>query len=482
MGDLVSQYIRLILGAGVVLVVLFLILMAKWYRRTASNEALVRTGKGGRKVVIDGGIFQIPILHRMQPISLETMKLPVSRVGKEAFITADSLRVDIEAEFYIRVEAKEENILMASRTLGNKSLNPQTLRDLEEGKLVGALRSVAATQTLQDLHEKRQEFADAVQKTCMEDLMSNGLTLESVAVTGLDQINVEFLDPENNTFDAVGLMRITEVTAEQKRARNEVEKTAQVSIKEKDVDAQKQQLTLEQSQALAEAEQRRRIASHAAEQEAETAKVRAEQERLVQEAEIERDRSVEEARILSELAVERASIEKQMEIERLEKQREIVEKDRVEATRDLEMAQAQKEMDVAIVNANAELEANKILAEAQRAKAEGETATIEAKNVAEPKMLSQEVALAMIKAAPDIVAQLMKPAEKIDSIRVLDFGGDSNSSNLGRVTSSIIGAGSAMPLLKEFLSMPGGGTDQIIEKAAEYVKNVTKNIADTKSQ
>jgi uncharacterized membrane protein YqiK len=371
---------------------------------------------------------------------------------------------------------------MASRTLGDRSLTPQALRDLEEGKLIGALRSVSATQTLQDLHEKRQEFADAVQQTCMEDLMSNGLTLESVSVTGLDQINVEFLDPENNTFDAVGLMRITEVTEEQRRARNEVERTTEVAIKEKDVDAEKQRLRLEQSQALAEAEQRRQIATHAAEQQAATAKVEAEQEQLVQEAEIERDRAVEQAKIQSQLAIERASIEKQMDIERMEKQREVVEKDRVEATRELEMAQAQKEMDVAIVNANAELEANKILAEAQRAKAEGETATIEAKNVAEAKVLSQEVALSMIAAAPDIVAQLMKPAEKIDSIRVLDFGGDSNSSNMGRVTSSIIGAGSAMPLLKEFLSMPGGGSDQIIEKAAAYVKNIASNIVDSESK
>ena len=465
-----------------VIFILFMITLAKWYRRTASNEALVRTGKGGRKVVIDGGIFQIPILHRIQPISLETMKLTVSRVGKEAFITADSLRVDIEAEFYIRVEAQEDNILMASRTLGDKSLSPETLKDLEEGKLIGALRSVSATQTLQDLHEKREEFADAVQETCMEDLMSNGLTLESVSVTNLDQIDVEHLDPENNTFDAVGLMRITEVTEEQRRERNEVERTTEVAIKEKDVDAQKQQLTLEQDQALAEAEQKRQIAVHAAEQQAETAKVEAEQERAVQEAEIERDRSVEEAKIQSELAVERASIERQMEIERLEKERERVETDRVEATKELEMAKAQMEMDVAILQANAELEANKVLAEAERAKAEGETASIEAKNVTEPKILSKEIMVELIQAAPQIVEQLMKPAEKIDSIRVLDFGGDSNSSNIGRITSSIIGAGSAMPLLKQFLSMPGADADQIVEKAAEYVKEITNSLGESNNQ
>lgn len=482
MGDLIAGNAFALAGVILVIFVLFAVTLAKWYRRTGSNEALVRTGKGGRKVVVDGGIFVIPILHKIQPISLETMKLTVQRVGKEAFITKDSLRVDIEAEFYIRVEAEEDNILMASRTLGDKSLDPTTLKELEEGKLIGALRSVSATQTLQDLHEKRQDFADAVQETCMEDLMSNGLTLESVAVTNLDQISVEFLDSENNTFDAVGLMKITEVTEEQKKERNAVEKDAEVAIKEKDVEAQKQQLTLEQEQSIAEAEQKREIATHAAEQQAETAKVEAEQERLVQEAEIERDRAVEEAKIQSELAVEKAGIEKQMEIERLEKEREKVETDRVEATRELEMAQTQKDMDVAVLEAEAELEANKVLAEAERAKAEGEQATFEAKNITESRILSHDIMLELIKAAPAIVEQLMKPAEKIDSIRVLDFGGDSSSSSLGRITSSIIGAGSAMPLLKQFLSMPGASSDDIIEKAAEYVKGITDDLAKPEDQ
>jgi len=482
MAEVLLKNVLTIAAVIFVIVILFLIILAKWYRRTAANEALVRTGKGGRKVVIDGGIFQIPILHKIQPISLETMKLKVERIGKEAFITSDSLRMDISAEFYIRVEAREEDILRASRTLGDKSLDPIILKELEEGKLIGALRSVAATQTLHNLHEKRQDFADAVQEACMEDLMSNGLTLESVSITNLDQIDVQHLDSENNTFDAVGLMKISEVTEEQKRERNEIEKKAEVAIKKKNVEAQKQQLELEQEQSLAEAEQKRMIATYAAEQEAETEKFKAEQEKIVQEAEVLRDQGVQEAKIRSELAVERANIEKQMEIELKDKAREEVETDRLQATRELEMAQAQKEMDVVLIEAKAKLEANKIMAEAEREKAQGDKALIEAKNAAEQKVLSQEVLLALIQAAPQLAETLMKPAEKIDSIRVLDFGGDSSSSNMGRITISIIGAGSAMPLLKEFLSVPGGNSDQILEKAAEYVKDVTSSLETPKDK
>ena len=38
-----------------------------------------------------------------------------------------------------------------------------------------------------------------------------------------------------------------------------------------------------------------------------------------------------------------------------------------------------------------------------------------------------------------------------------------------------------MPLLKQFLSMPGANSDEIIEKAAEYVKDITNNLGESES-
>src|SRR5688572_17340643 len=114
------------------------------YRKTSANEALVRTGMGGLKVVKDGGIPVFPIVHQVVPVSLETMKLEVERVDQDALITRDNLRVDVKAEFYIRVNPTDPDIQQAARSLGHKSVEPRSVADLVFEKLVSALRSVAA--------------------------------------------------------------------------------------------------------------------------------------------------------------------------------------------------------------------------------------------------------------------------------------------------------------------------------------------------
>src|SRR5439155_23058989 len=112
--------------------------------------------------IIDGGSFVVGFLHNIRMISLETMQLEVARKGEQALITKDKYRVDLEVVFHIRVERNEEQVMNAARSLGDKALSAASVKDLVEGKLVGALRSVAATRDLMELHQKRDEFADAV--------------------------------------------------------------------------------------------------------------------------------------------------------------------------------------------------------------------------------------------------------------------------------------------------------------------------------
>ena len=58
----------------------------------------------------------VPIIHKLVPVSLETMRLDVVRRGEEALITGDNLRVDIAAEFYIKVQPEMNDILNAARS------------------------------------------------------------------------------------------------------------------------------------------------------------------------------------------------------------------------------------------------------------------------------------------------------------------------------------------------------------------------------
>ena len=285
------------------------------YRIPKADIALVRTGGAKEKIRITGGLWVNTIIHEIKEISLNTMRIEVIREGPEALITYDFNRGDVEVVFYLKVEPEENDILRAAQALGDKSMTPETVRELIEPKLEGALRSVAAESDIQDLLQKRQEFADKVQGTCGEDLeIQNGLTLETVSIIRVDQTPVETLDAENR-FDAVGIREITEITAEQEREKERIVQEKEVAIVQIEVDARIQKLEAEQQQAWAESDQQKNIAIYAAEREAETLKFQFEMEQGVQEREYEMKQEVERARITQEQVIQEREIEMNRDIE-----------------------------------------------------------------------------------------------------------------------------------------------------------------------
>ena len=285
------------------------------YRIPKADIALVRTGGAREKIRITGGLWVNTIIHAIKEISLNTMRIEVIREGPEALITYDFNRGDVEVVFYLKVEPEETDILRAAQALGDKSMTPETVRELIEPKLEGALRSVAAESDIQDLLQKRQEFADKVQSACGEDLeIQNGLTLETVSIIRVDQTPVETLDAENR-FDAVGIREITEITAEQEREKERIVQEKEVAIVQIEVDARIQKLEAEQQQAWAESDQQKNIAIYAAEREAETIKFQFEMEQGVQEREYEMKQEVERARIRQEQVIQEREIEMNRDIE-----------------------------------------------------------------------------------------------------------------------------------------------------------------------
>ena len=169
--------------------------------------AFVRTGAGGRKVIMDGGAIIVPFVHELVRVSLETLKLRVTRQNEDALITQDKLRADIHAEFFVRVQPDRESILQASRSLGERMREESAVRALVEDKLVSALRTAAAMKTLEQLNSERDEFLTEVMKLVENDLLSNGLILETVTISRLDQTDEVYLK-ESNIFDAQGRQRL----------------------------------------------------------------------------------------------------------------------------------------------------------------------------------------------------------------------------------------------------------------------------------
>ena len=394
-----SNLVLMLTIAGTIVVALILLgtILARLYHRATKEVSFVRTGFGGEKVVKDGGSLVLPVLHEVIQINMNTLRLPVQRRENEALITRDRMRVDVAAEFYVRVAPTQEAIANAAQTLGAKTMAPESLKGLVEGKFVDALRSVAAKMTMQELHEQRSEFVQSVQSAVAEDLNKNGLELESVSLTGLDQTAREYFNPDN-AFDAEGLTKLTEEIEIRRQRRNEIEQETLVSIKRKNLEAAQQTLTIEREEEYARLEQQREIEIRRAAQAAEIARQRAEREQEAEQASIEAQRNVEVSRIESERAVEQQSIEKRQVIETREVERrkalELAEQERMiaisEKSKSESEAKAQADQARALaVKAQEDVETTRARAAAERAK---EIQIIQAREDAERQAVGVRVA------------------------------------------------------------------------------------------
>jgi uncharacterized membrane protein YqiK len=305
-----GQFGAFILGLIVVVIV---VAIAIWllhylYLRSSKERAFVRTGLGGQKVVLNGGAFVLPIVHDVLPVNMNTLRLEVSRGRDKGLITKDRMRVDVVAEFYVRVQASPDAIANAAQTLGQRTMQPDSLKELLEGKFVDALRTVAAAMTMEELHEKRGEYIRRVRSGVAEDLLKNGLELEAASLTQLDQTAMEFFNP-SNAFDAEGLTRLTETIETRKKKRNDIEQDTLIQIRNKNLEAEKISLDIDRESEHARLQQERELEIARAAQRADLARERAEKEQQAESAQIVARQTVEQARIVSEKALEQQRIE-----------------------------------------------------------------------------------------------------------------------------------------------------------------------------
>jgi flotillin len=444
-------------------------LAAAFYERATNAVSLVRTGIGGRKVVIDGGMLALPWFHEVARVNMQTLRLEVARKGDQALITRDRLRVDVGAEFYLSVPPTEARVARAAQALGKRSFQPDEMHALIDGMLVDALRAVAARLTMDELHEGRAEFVASVREALSGPLERYGLDLDSVSLTMLDQTPFASLD-ENNAFNAVGLRKLAQVIAASKKDRAEIEGETQVSVRRAAMEAAKRRLEIDLDERRAEIAQAQTIEALMAAQLAEVARAKAEAEQAATEARIRMEQGIQAADIAREQAIRAAEIARAQALELAEQDRAVT-----VAARSQDESRAQAEADVAraeavrahegIETARAEAEARrrsalaliateaeaqaaalratigaetaravaadrvetaKLDAEAglalRRAEIEGLRLKIDAENARSDASLAHEAELARLEATPKIVAEMVKPAEKIGSINVTQVG------------------------------------------------------------
>lgn len=366
-----SNFVLLVAGMVLIGLIVIGLIFAKLYKRATKEMAFVRTGFGGEKIIKDGGAIVLPVLHETIAVNMNTLRIEVEKTQKDALITKDRMRVDVKADFYLRVAPNAEGISMAAQTLGTRTTRVEELKKLMESKFVDVLRAVAAEMTMTEMHEQRADFVQRVQNNVANDLEKNGLELESVSLTGFDQTDLQFFN-ENNAFDAEGRARLAKIIEEKRKETNDIQQENRIKIEQRNLEAEKESLEIEKSEEEARLIQQQSLEFKRAEQKAEIIKQKENKAREEREAEIAKERAIETAEIEKTKDIETREIEKRKSIEQA----------RIQQQRDIEVAEQEKHIAVA-AKSEEESAARARAAEAEKLKVEKEEAVITARQVAE---------------------------------------------------------------------------------------------------
>ncbi|MEL4283413.1 flotillin domain-containing protein [Shewanella xiamenensis] len=366
-----SNFVLLVTAMVLIGLIVIGLIFAKLYKRATKEMAFVRTGFGGEKIIKDGGAIVLPVLHETIAVNMNTLRIEVEKTQKDALITKDRMRVDVKADFYLRVAPNADGISMAAQTLGTRTTRVEELKKLMESKFVDVLRAVAAEMTMTEMHEQRADFVQRVQNNVANDLEKNGLELESVSLTGFDQTDLQFFN-ENNAFDAEGRARLAKIIEEKRKETNDIQQENRIKIEQRNLEAEKESLEIEKSEEEARLIQQQSLEFKRAEQKAEIIKQKENKAREEREAEIAKERAIETAEIEKTKDIETREIEKRKSIEQA----------RIQQQRDIEVAEQEKHIAVA-AKSEEESAARARAAEAEKLKVEKEEAVITARQVAE---------------------------------------------------------------------------------------------------
>ncbi|MDX2147111.1 MAG: SPFH domain-containing protein [Planctomycetota bacterium] len=452
-----------LIAAAALIILFFFIFTVKQYKRCPSNRILVIYGKVGGKssrCLHGGGAFVIPLVQDYAYLPLEPM---VIEIPLEGALSLNNIRVNVPSTFTVAIST--DPVLMSNAAERLLHLPAQKIMELTQDIILGQLRLVIATLSIEEINKDREKFMSLVNENVGQEINKIGLDLINV--------NIRDITDESGYIVAIGKRAAAEAI---NRAKVEVAQQERdgatgeaIALRERTIGVANEQAMAVQGQKLAEQGQRVKVSALEAEavkgevqakrdreiaiaqRDAETAaaKKQAEQEQRVQVAEAE-SRAVQgenasraqmaesnaklaeiqaEATRRSQVAAAKAqeailNAQREQELARLGRDQlapQEIEKRRIEIAAEAEAEKQRRE---------AGGQADAILARYQ-AEAEGVQKVLEAKAAGYRKLMeacaaNPQVAptLLLIEKLPELVHEQVKAIQnlKIDKITVWDSG------------------------------------------------------------
>ena len=254
---------ELISGLGGVLGIFMLLIAAVFvarYKRSPSNKILVVYGKVGTgksaKCVHGGGAFVMPVIQDWQYLNLSPIPIEIDLKGA---LSKQNIRINTPSTFTVGISTKEGVMLNAAeRLLG---LDEAEIRNQALDIILGQLRLVIATLTIEEINQDREQFLSLINKHVASELNKVGLELINV--------NIKDITDESGYIEAIGKKAAAEAVNKAKVEVAQQERSGAIgeakANREKDVEVASEYAQSEQGTKAAEAKKRVGIANLEAE-------------------------------------------------------------------------------------------------------------------------------------------------------------------------------------------------------------------------
>lgn len=463
---------------------------------------------------------------------MSALPVEIIRVGKDALLTADQLRADIELEFEFQVRSTVDGVAAAAQSLGKRvERGNEGIEEIVRGPLVAAVQNTAAKKSLANLHTDRSALTEEIQETLEGKIQKLGLNLISASIIRLDQSDLSLFD-ERNAFDAQGMRRHTELISEQRRERVRIETETEIAVRESSLAKHQRQLEIERTEKESSIANQETIDRLEAEARAKTAKAKSIADLEIERARIETEQKIKATQVANDeelrrsemtaiLGLEETKIENEAHLTKLRtaefktkaaeesaRVHVVLAAEDVQAKKDLAIArrehetaqarlakelelsdlQVKNEAETLATRTKAEADAKEQLAKAELAKAEADakarSAMIAAENSMDPALISMRLEERRLDRMPEIMTQMMKPVEKIDSIKINQIGGMGNGNTeadavgvdgaFGSAMDQILSMAIRLPAMKQMGEEIGLDFDaNLAGRTADYANRIT---------
>lgn len=509
---------EVLITVAIVVAALLIVLIAIFstWKKVPTDKAAIVTGLGRAKVITGGGIMVIPVLQRIDYVTLENISFDVNMQGT---LTADAVPIEANGTVVVKIKNEESMIRSAveqfncGREAETKQHIMETARDVCEGRL----REIIADMTAEQLYKDRKTFSERVKEVAEEQLGELGLELKSFTIKGIGD--------QNGYFEALSKPQIAAVKRDAEIAQAEAIKESM--IKTSEARRAGEQARLEAEARMAEAQKEADIKKLNFEKERQTTRAMSDAAYSIQQnvtlkditntemdasvLKEQRAREVREAEIQIQIAAEQKNIElakRKAERKEAELLETVIKPSEAEKLKAELAAEAQKiamikkaeaEAEARKLDAAAQAAAKKLDAEAQaeRIRQEGtaqaavtekqglaqaeavrqlglaEAEALEKKAEALAKMNDAGKLQMVIEKLPEVARAVAEPMAKIGNITIIDGSGGEGGSGAADVARYSVGA---LKAVNEALKDTVGFDMTEVMRANTFEGKTTKNI------